>query len=209
VLTFTPTAVLPASTTVTATVNGVQDTSGNAMTTAVSTTFTTAAPDSAGCPCSLFPDSATPAVAASTDAAAIEVGMRFTTDVAGFVRGVRFYKGAGNTGTHTGSLWGPDGTRLATATFAGETTGGWQQVLFSAPVAVSPGAVYTVSYHTDAGRYAYTLNAFKSAGVDRAPLHAPKATATAPNGVYVYGASALPTKGTTTNYWVDVVFTTQ
>ena len=31
--------------------------------------------------------------------------MRFRPDVDGVVNGVRFYKGAGNTGTHTGSLW--------------------------------------------------------------------------------------------------------
>ena len=43
--------------------------------------------------------------------------MKFRADQDGFVTGIRFYKGTGNTGTHTGSLWSSDGTRLATVTF--------------------------------------------------------------------------------------------
>ena len=45
--------------------------------------------------------------------------MRFDGD--GRVLGVRFYKGPGNTGTHTGSLWTATGERVATGTFADET----------------------------------------------------------------------------------------
>ena len=60
--------------------------------------------------------------------------MRFTTDVDGFVSGVRFYKGSGNTGTHVGSLWSATGERLTTATFENETESGWQEVRFSRPV---------------------------------------------------------------------------
>ena len=44
----------------------------------------------------------------------------------GTVTAIRFYKGAGNGGTHTGSLWSSPGTRLATVTFTGETATGWQ-----------------------------------------------------------------------------------
>ena len=40
-----------------------------------------------------------------TTASRVELGLRFTPTVDGFVTGVRFYKGAGNTGTHVGSLW--------------------------------------------------------------------------------------------------------
>ena len=41
----------------------------------------------------------------NADTAGIELGAKFTSDVDGWVTGVRFYKGAANTGTHTGSLW--------------------------------------------------------------------------------------------------------
>src|SRR5262249_8777296 len=51
---------------------------------------------------SLWPDTATPATASVPDTANVEVGVRFQSDVAGLVKGVRFYKGSANTGTHVG-----------------------------------------------------------------------------------------------------------
>ena len=58
-----------------------------------------------------------PAVAATDDSSSVELGLKFTPTTSGFVTGVRFYKDAGNTGTHVGSLWGADGSLLARATF--------------------------------------------------------------------------------------------
>ena len=69
----------------------------------------------------------------SQDTGAVELGVKFRSDVAGTVTGVRFYKAAANTGTHTGSLWSADGTRLAQATFTRESATGWQTVTFSSP----------------------------------------------------------------------------
>ncbi len=89
--------------------------------------------------------------------------MKFTSSVAGFVTGVRFYKGAGNGGTHVGSLWTTGGTLLATATFTGESASGWQTVTFSSPVAVSAGTTYVASYFAPQGNYAFTANYFTSA----------------------------------------------
>ena len=63
--------------------------------------------------------------------------MKFTSDVNGLIKGIRFYKGAANTGTHIGSLWIATGTLLAPATFTGETASGWQQVNFATPVAIT------------------------------------------------------------------------
>jgi hypothetical protein len=120
---------------------------------------------------------------------------------------VRFYKAGTNTGTHIGSLWSNTGTLLATATFSGETASGWQQVLFTTPVAVTANTTYVVSYHTDTGNYGFTGGAFTSAGVDNAPLHALATGVDGANGVYRYGATAFPTNAfNATNYWVDVVF---
>ena len=48
----------------------------------------------------------------------------------GFVSGIRFYKGTGNTGTHTGTMWSNNGTLLATGTFSNETSTGWQTLSF-------------------------------------------------------------------------------
>ena len=99
----------------------------------------------------LFPGSSTPAIVNTTDASAVELGVRFQTSVAGSVSGIRFFKSSQDTGTHTGELWTSTGTRLATATFSNETASGWQSVTFSSPVSLTPGATYVASYHTDVG----------------------------------------------------------
>ena len=65
------------------------------------------------CPCSLFGASHVPYTTSATDSSAYELGMKFQSTVSGWVDGVRFYKGAGNGGTHTGSLWTSSGTLLA------------------------------------------------------------------------------------------------
>ena len=42
-----------------------------------------------------------------------ELGVKFTADTSGQIVGIRFYKAAANTGTHTGNLWSAAGTLLA------------------------------------------------------------------------------------------------
>src|SRR5690606_16711006 len=121
-----------------------RDAAGN-PTTSPDGTFTTTAPGA--CPCSIWPGTATPAVASVGDTNAWELGVKFRSDVSGWVTGVRFYKGAANTGTHIGSLWSASGAHLATATFANETASGWQQVTFATPVAVTANTTYVASYY--------------------------------------------------------------
>ena len=60
----------------------------------------------------------------------MELGVKFRSDVAGTITGIRFYKAAANTGTHIANLWSNTGANLATATFSGESASGWQQVNF-------------------------------------------------------------------------------
>src|SRR5207248_1478551 len=107
-----------------------------------------------------------------------------------------------------GSLWTSGGTRLAQATFSGETATGWQQVSFASPVAISANTTYVASYHTDTGHYAGDLNYF-TGGVDRVPLHALASGSSGGNGVYAYSATSTFPNGTynASNYWVDAVFT--
>ena len=57
------------------------------------------------CPCSIWDESATPALEAENDPNPIEVGVRFRSDVDGSITGIRFYKGAANVGPHVGNLW--------------------------------------------------------------------------------------------------------
>ena len=102
-------------------------TGGAALDTQVWTFHTTAADTVTE---SLFGNQ-TPAEVSSSDNSPVELGTVFTPTHPGIVSGVRFYKGTGNDGTHTGSLWSIDGTRLATVTFTGESASGWQTATFS------------------------------------------------------------------------------
>jgi hypothetical protein len=178
-----------------------------ATNTATRTPVVTATPQT--CPCTIWPATAAPAVAAANDPNQVELGVKFRSDVAGYISGVRFYKGSTNTGQHIGNLWTSTGTLLATATFSNETASGWQQVSFSPAVAISANTTYVASYHTNTGNYAVDDSYFTSTGVDRAPLHA-LANGVDPNGVFVYGpTSTFPNQTYNAgNYWVDVVFST-
>jgi hypothetical protein len=207
---LTPSSALAASTTYTATVSGARDQTGNQMTNPVTWSFTTAAAAPPGeCPCSIWGASATPVTASVNDTQAVELGVRFQSSQNGYITGIRFYKGAQNTGTHLGNLWSSNGSLLASVVFTNETATGWQQATFSTPVLITAGTVYIASYHTDVGRYAEDKNYFSTSGVVNPPLEAPAST-DGGNGVFVYGPSAFPKKkaGKGQNYWVDVVFMT-
>ncbi|GAB3814668.1 N,N-dimethylformamidase beta subunit family domain-containing protein [Micromonospora zhanjiangensis] len=147
-----------------------------------------------------------PATPAVNDSAALELGVRFTPQDAGYVTGIRFYKGTGNTGTHTGTLWTSTGAPLATGTFVGETSTGWQKLTFTNPVQVTAGTSYVASYTAPKGHYAADGLAFSAAAFGTSPLRADRSTETAKNGLYQYG-SGFPTESyQDSNYYVDVLF---
>ena len=158
-------------------------------------------------PLSIWGPAAAPANVDHGGDNAVELGVKFTSDVSGSVSGVRFYKASTNTGTHVGNLWTSTGTLLASATFASETASGWQQVNFSTPVSITANTIYVASYHTNVGHYSEDQNYFASGGVDNPPLHA-VANSVSPNGVYAYGSTSSFPSGSyfSSNYWVDVLF---
>jgi hypothetical protein len=211
--TLTPTTALAASTGFTATLRGggtgIKDVAGNALAANFSWSFTTGSSTGPNCPCTAWPANVTPGIASNNDTSAVELGVKFRTDVGGFITGVRFYKGANNTGTHVGNLWTTSGTLLATATFSGETATGWQQVSFATPVAVTANTVYVASYFAPNGRYAVDNNFFATSGVSNPPVNLLQDGVSGGNGVYAYGAvSSFPSSTfQSSNYWVDVVFT--
>ena len=150
----------------------------------------------------LFPSSSIPGIPATTDGNSVELGVRFTSDIDGFVTGIRFYKGTTNIGPHTGKLWTSTGTLLGSVIFTNETASGWQEMAFSSPIAIAANTQYIASYHTASGRYAFDINYFSVSGIDNIPLHAPAVT----NGVYQYGSGGFPSSTwNSSNYWVDVV----
>jgi hypothetical protein len=169
-----------------------------------------------GCPCSIWGPNVVPATPDSGDGYSVEVGFKFTSDVAGAINGIRFYKASTNTGTHIGSLWTASGRLLASATSTHETASGWQQVNFAHPVRISPHTTYIASYFAPHGHYSWTDQYFDppirgGATLNAPPLHAVRDTQATSDGVYIYTKSAafpsLTYNGA--NYWVDVSFTPQ
>jgi hypothetical protein len=200
-VTFTPAAALSGFVRYTATVTGT-DAQGGPVSSGGTWSFRTAQPPGAPgvCPCSLFDEDLTPSVLDVADPDPVTLGVRFTTDVAGTVSAIRFYKGPGNTGAHQGTLWRADGTQLAQGTFANESSTGWQTLEFATPVAVAPGTEYVASYRAPNGHYSATAGAFTSGDLSRAPIQV-----AAQAGSYTYG-TGFPSSRSTSNYLVDVVF---
>ena len=156
----------------------------------------------------IWPSTTVPGTVDSGPDSPVELGVKFQSDVAGNIAGIRFYKAAANTGTHVGNLWTSTGTLLASVIFSGETDSGWQQMQFSSPVAITPNTVYVASYHCNNGHYSDDDGYFYDFGVDNYPLHALADGESGGNGVYVYGlTSAFPNQTyDSDNYWVDVMF---
>jgi hypothetical protein len=194
IVSFTPTNPLAWSTkyTATVTIGGVTPAGGT-------WTFTTAAEPPTVSASTIFAINAVPANTAWNDPSAVQVGVRFSTSVAGTVTGIRFYKGTQNTGTHVGYLWSSTGALLATVTFSGESASGWQSATFATPVSIQPGVEYRASYHSTVGWYAVDLNGLTN------PVSNPPLSTPANGGVYLYG-TAYPANPSPHNYWVDVFF---
>src|SRR5467141_153332 len=153
----------------------------------------------------IWPSTSVPAAVDSGSSGPVELGVSLKADTSGTVTAIRFYKSAANTGLHAGHLWSRTGALLATVTFTGETSSGWQQANFSTPVAITANTAYVASYQTTIGHWSVNWNYFATSGVNNPPLHALQNGNGAPDGVWgVIGT--YPTHTNSSNYWVDVVF---
>lgn len=142
----------------------------------------------------------TPTTPADTDPQAVTLGAEFQSSKAGIVKGVRFYKGTGNTGTHVGKLWTASGTLLASVTFSGESASGWQRADFATPVSINANTTYVVGYVAPVGRYAAGTNLSTTTPKVSGDL-------TETRGVYVYSTTAFPTLNfQNSHYYADLVF---
>ena len=193
---WTPTAPGPATIRVRA-----ADDSGNLSSgaTAVGVTVT-----GRSCPCSLF-GSLTPADTTANDGVPIEVGVKFRSDEAGTITALRYYKGAGWTGTRTGHLWSATGgAQLATVQFSGESASGWQQAPLSQPVRIGANTTYVASYFSSSGSYAVDPRLLhRDARCARRCTRRPAATASSRYGP---PAASRSSPARDSNYWADVVF---
>jgi hypothetical protein len=185
------------------------DDSGNQQDPSEGITVRVIQPPPPTCPCSIWGSGAAPANPITNDGDAVELGLRFRSDINGYISGVRFYKGgAANGGTHVGHLWTSGGTLLGSLTFSNETASGWQQALFQTPIPITSNTTYVISYFAPLGHYASTPGQFASSGIDAPPLHALRDSVNGHNGVYLYTSTGgFPTQTiNSTNYWVDVIF---
>jgi hypothetical protein len=161
-------------------------------------------------PLTIFSNASIPRVIDFNDATPLELGVRFKSDVSGYILGIRFYKSAANTGTHIGDLWTNGGTKIGTATFTNETASGWQEVSFSAPVAITADTIYVASYHTNVGHYSANIGDYAGySDLSNGPLHPLQDSAAGRNGLFATGIpSVFPNTPSpnSANYWVDVVF---
>lgn len=156
-------------------------------------------------PASIWDDTATPTLT-DTDATPIEVGLRFRVHSPGTITGLRFYKGPGNTGVHTISLWDESNTKVATGIAVDETADGWQRAYFDSAVAVDPSLNYTISYSLPNGHYSFTGMYFVT------PQTSQYITALVSgdgggNGVFNTNLGIYPSSSfNAANYWVDPIF---
>jgi hypothetical protein len=156
---------------------------------------------------SIWPGTVTPGFAYDNPAP-VEVGLRFRSDVSGYVTGVRFFKAPGATGTHIGRLWTNGGVKLAEVMFANETADGWQSATFPTAVAIQASTTYMISYYLGDGnhRFSDTFDFFAATGVDNPPLHALKDGVDGSNGSFSDTGGWFNQTYRSSNYWVDVIF---
>jgi|GEM_PF-2395570 len=150
----------------------------------------------------------TPGTAVWTDTKAVEVGVRFRTNVPGTIKALRFYRGIGNASGYVARLWTLSGTLLAQASVTDGRIPGWQEVTLPSPVAISANTTYVVSYYSSNGQFSRDVDGLLNAIVS-GNLTAPSSASVGGNGVYVYATGGgFPTASyKNTNYWVDVRFT--
>ena len=150
---------------------------------------------------SLFGAAETPAVLVDPDPNFVTLGVRFTSSQQGTIVALKYFKGIGDGGIHTGAVWNTSGALLASAKFTRETASGWQIATLHPPLAVSAGVTYVAGFGSH-GHYTNTSAYFSAAKVS-GPLTAPTG-----NGYYTYSQQlAYPTTASNgTNYWMDIVF---
>ena len=184
------------------------DDSGNLETPAPASRHRDAAAD---CPCiASGTTSDTPAVRPTTDSGAVELGVKFRADVAGFVTGRPLLQGRRRTPARTSGTCGRAAARCwPRRRSPARRRSGWQQVSFASPVAVAANTTYVASYHATSRPLRGRRGVLRGAGVDSAAAaRAPQTASTDRTASTTYGARerSRPSSYQAANYWVDVVF---
>ena len=116
--------------------------------------------------------------------------MKFSSELAGTVTGIRFYKAAANTGTHVGSLWSRHGRLLALGHLQQrERRRAGSRSTSPTRSKSRPYTTYVAGYLAPKGHYSATPLAFAFVGVSNPPLQA-LASPISSNGVFAYSATS-------------------
>jgi hypothetical protein len=130
-----------------------------------------------------------------------EVGTVFTLDDSSRVKGFRYYKAVGETGSHTARLWrmspGPT-TLMASRAFTNETSSGWQKTMLSTTVSI-PAGTYVVSVNTNT--YQVKTGGYFN---DNGPIYRSHLVAT--GGRYGQPTGSFPSSGSTSAFFVDLIY---
>jgi hypothetical protein len=148
--------------------------------------------------------SQTPALSNQSDGpeANYELGTAFTSDVAGQITGIRFWKAPSENGTHTGNIWSGAGLLLASVTFSNETASGWQKQALPSPLAIAANTKYLVSVNT-----ANTFYVASVGGLSSQVSNLDLSSIVGGNGVYATTPAQFPTNSfENMNYFRDVFF---
>lgn len=148
-----------------------------------------------------------PGTAVQADTKAVEVGVRFRSNVPGTITALRFYRGLRNANGYVARLWTSSGALLAQVPVTDGAIPGWQEVALPSPVSISANTTYVVSYYSSNGQFARDVDGLLNAIVS-GNLTAPSSASIGGNGVYVYatGGGFPNASYKNTNYWVDVRF---
>jgi hypothetical protein len=132
-----------------------------------------------------------------------ELGMKFRASQPGIVTAIRYYRTAEETGAHIGRLWTGRGNLLATATFTGESSSGWQIAPLPNPLILAANTIYVVSVNSNAS-YAYSDQGLATTITNGAL----STVADGVNGVFNDTPALFPTSTYhNANYFRDVFFT--
>ncbi|MBA3914218.1 MAG: DUF4082 domain-containing protein [Acidobacteriales bacterium] len=143
----------------------------------------------------------TPASSNINEQTSYELGMRFSSDQAGEIAAIRFWKDANESGTHVGHIWASNGGELANITFTGESASGWQVAYLTTPVSIAPNTIYTVSVNINVS-YVSTVGGLANL-ITNGPL---TTVADGNNGVFGTIGTFPTSSSQSQNYFRDVLF---
>lgn len=148
----------------------------------------------------IWPDSIAPKERSSRKSKRVTLGLVFSSDTAGRLRGVQYYAANANRRATTGAVWNAKGRRIASVTFPKASSAGWQTAKLDSSVRIRADKRYTVSYRAPHGRFA------KKPGVFADGRKPSSKSLTAHRGTFTYGNGRPAKSSRDSNYFVDVLF---